>query len=61
MKTKNFKSLALNKKSISNLVGGLSSSPAQPSGIPWDPQTMIAVCPTDTLNHTECWCNINRR
>ena len=55
MKQKNLKSLKLNKKSVSNLQGGLSSSPSR---TPWDPQTRIAVCPTDTLNHTECWCDI---
>jgi len=65
MKKQNLKSLALNKKSISSLVGGLVATPAAPAGpIPQpaddQPGTMYIPCHTGTLVHTDCWCNIAR-
>jgi hypothetical protein len=64
MKKQSLKSLALNKKSISSLVGGLVGVPVNPSGpVPVDdqPGTMYIPCHTGTLVHTDCWCNIERR
>ena len=64
MKKQSLKSLALNKKSISSLVGGLvANNPVQSGPQPIDdqPGTMYIPCHTGTLVHTDCWCNIERR